>query len=180
MRLSLTVCLVLAITFGAGSVRADQPGLERFFGSFEGITIFQEDATQARDLRVIIRPFADGGFTVRWRTIIFDGADEPRGRTQVIYFKPINASSSVFAATKPNDAAGLASDSPLDGRPFAWAAIEGDTISVHVLTITEDGDYTIQTYDRTLTEDGMTLRFLKLHDGSVERRIYGIMKRLIE
>lgn len=176
-RFCLAICLILGIAH-AGTVRADDASLMRFFGAYEGETVFQDREVAPRELAVVIRPFADGGFTIRWRTIIFDTVNEPRGRTQVIYFKPLDGQRAFFAATAPEDAAGLASQDPLDGRPFAWARISGETLTVNVFTISDMGDYVIQTYERQLTENGMALAFLKVRNGRPEQRMFGILGRV--
>jgi hypothetical protein len=183
MRLSIipTGLLLAVILWGSNPAGAQQPSIQPFFGSFEGTTIFDPAESKNRELTVIIRPFGENGFSLRWRTIIFKLAEEaPTGRTQVIYFEPSEGAPSVFAATSPDDAAGVASDVPLRGRPFAWARVLGKTLTVNVLTISPSGDYTVQTYDRTLTNEGLALRFVRLRNGEEEQRILGRLDRVTE
>lgn len=173
--------LFAVILLGFSPARAQTSSIDAFFGSYEGTTIFDPDERKNRELTVIVRPFDKDGFSVRWRTLIFKlGTEAPTGRTQVIYFKPSKRSPHVFAATSPDDAAGLASGVPLEGRPFAWARILGKTLTVNVLTISEIGDYVVQTYDRTLTRNGLALRFVRLRNGEVEQRILGELDRIGE
>lgn len=172
--------LVVAVFLcGFGPARAQTPSIDAFLGSYEGTTSSDPGTSEDRDLTVIIRPFGEDGFSVRWRTMIFEpGAETPRGRTQVIYFKPAEQAPGIFAATPPEDAAGLASNIPLEGRPFAWARVAGDTLTVNVLTISETGDYTVQTYDRTVSDGGMDLRFERRRNGEVEHRVSGKLDRV--
>jgi hypothetical protein len=175
----LPIGLLLAVILcGSGPAWAQTPSLQPFFGSYEGTALFDASESENRELTVIIRPFGEGGFSVRWRTIIFKPDEEPpRGRTQVIYFAPSEVFPDVFAATPPEDAAGLASDVPLEGRPFAWARIAGKTLTVNVLSISETGAYVVQTYDRTLTGGGLALRFSRIRNGEVEQTILGELDR---
>lgn len=170
--------LVAAVLWGAGPASAQTSLVQPFFGSYEGTTATEAATSEMRDLTVIIRPFDEEGFSVRWRTIIFEADEEAgRGRTQVIYFKPAKDAPGLFAATPPDEAAGLASNIPLEGRPFAWARIAGKTLTVNVLTISETGDYTVQAYDRTLSDGGLALSFVRRHNGEIEQRVSGALKR---
>lgn len=177
--LRVPIGLLLAVILcGSGPARAQTPSVQPFFGSYEGTALFDASESENRELTVIIRPFGESGFSVRWRTMIFKpGEEEPRGRTQVIYFTPSELFPGVFAATPPEDAAGLASNVPLEGRPFAWARIAGKTLTVNVLTISETGDYVVQTYDRTLIGGGLALRFARVRNGELEQSILGELDR---
>ena len=178
MRLPIGL-LVAVILCSFGPARAQSSSLPAFFGSYEGTTLTDRGDAESRDLTVIIRPFGEDGFSVRWRTIIFEpGEETSRGRTQVIYFRPAEGAPGLFAATPPEDAAGLASSVPLEGRPFAWARIADNTLTVNVLTISEAGDYTVQTYDRALSNGGMDLRFERRRNGEVQHRVSGKLDRV--
>lgn len=180
--MGLTIGLLIAVILcGFSPARAQNASIDAFFGSYEGTTSPDAGSSENRDLTVIIRPFGEDGFAVRWRTMIFE-ADEgaARGRTQVIYFKPSEAVPAIFAATPPEDAAGLASNIPLEGRPFAWARIVGETLTVNVLTISDTGDYTVQAYNRALFHGGMDLRFERRRNGEVEQQVSGTLKRVGE
>jgi hypothetical protein len=176
-RLSISLLVVLLVC-NVDPARAEPTSIRSFFGSYEGSTLMQSDEIKNRELRVIIRPFEEAGFTVRWRTLIFKPGKEPTGRTQVIYFEPSAANPKIYAATPPEEAAGIASDQPLAGRPFAWARIVDRTLTVNVLTISEAGDYVVQTYNRTLTRTGLALAFVRVGNGEVEQRIWGELERV--
>jgi len=176
-RISISL-LVAVLVWHVGPARAEAPSIQPFFGSYEGSTLLQSGEIKNRELRVIIRPFGESGFTVRWRTLIFKPGKDPTGRTQVVYFKPLQANPRIYAATSPEEAAGIASDQPLDGRPFGWARIVDKTLTVNVLTISEAGDYVVQTYHRTLTKTGLALAFVRVRNGEVEQRIWGELERV--
>jgi hypothetical protein len=67
---------------------------------------------------------------------------------------------------------------PLKGEPYVWARIAGSTLTVYTLRIIDDGGYEIQTFDRTLTSDGLDLRFSRQRDGKVLQPITGTLKRI--
>ena len=69
---------------------------------------------------------------------------------------------------------------PLKGEPYVWADIEGPTLRVHALLITDDGGYEMQVYRRTLTADGMTLEFSRNRNGKELKTIYGNLQRKAE
>ncbi len=172
--------LVAVVVWNVTPARADAPSIRPFFGSYEGSALLQSGEIKNRELRVIIRPFGEAGFTVRWRTLIFKSGKDPTGRTQVIYFEPSASNPKVYAATPPEEAAGIATDQPLAGHPFGWARIVDKTLTVNVLTISEAGDYVIQTYNRTLIKTGMALAFVRVRNGDVEKRIWGELERVAD
>jgi hypothetical protein len=51
-------------------------------------------------------------------------------------------------------------------------------LTVNLLTIADNGDYVVQTYDRTLTPDGMKLDFMRVENGRIERQIKATLKRV--
>jgi hypothetical protein len=69
------------------------------------------------------------------------------------------------------------SPDPLDGTPLAWARIDDRTLTINVLTISEDGDWVVQVYDRVLTKEGMALSFVRVRNGHVEQRLWGTLER---
>jgi len=46
-----------------------------------------------------------------------------------------------------------------------------------VPTISEDGDWVVQVYDRVLTKQGMALSFARVRNGYVEQRLWGTIER---
>jgi len=67
---------------------------------------------------------------------------------------------------------------PMTGAPVVWARIAGDTLSVILVSIAENGDLETQIYDRTLTEDGLRLLFRRFVNGEKVREIKGTLKRI--
>ena len=79
---------------------------------------------------------------------------------------------------KTNVFGGRVALDPLKGDPYVWARITGDTLTVFALLITEDGDYEMQVYDRTLTPKGLDLVFLRTRHGKEPALIKAILTRI--
>jgi hypothetical protein len=66
---------------------------------------------------------------------------------------------------------------PMKGEPFVWARIEGDTLSVYSLFVTETGGYEIQQFDRTLADGGLSLDFQVVINGKIQRTVSTFLER---
>lgn len=150
--------------------------LARFFGEYEGRGMQPaEEPLSPRDLSVSIRPH-DEGFTLDWTTVI-GRSDGPRRQSYSIDFSPTNRAG-IFASAMRRDTFGHSEPlDPLNGDPYVWARIAGDTLTVDALLITDDGGYEMQVYERTLTPDGMDLRFSRDRNGREMKTITGTLKR---
>jgi hypothetical protein len=70
---------------------------------------------------------------------------------------------------------------PLAGDPFVWARIHDKTLTVYALMITNQGAYDMQTYDRTLRDDGdMDLAYTRILDGKISKEVTALLHRLPE
>jgi hypothetical protein len=157
-------CGILAAT----GAQAQDLSPAAFYGTFQG-SGFAEDqdsiyfGTTVRDLDVVIAP-SGGGFSVTWTTIIHAGGDpnnpDIRRKTQTVSFSPTD-NSAVFRGAPSGD--------PLAGNPYVWARIEANTMTVFILTINASGQYSMQSYARTLTGYGMDLVFTRIRDGEPVR-----------
>jgi len=159
------ICLLFLAT---GAVQAQDLTPAHFYGTFQG-SGFAEDkdsiyfGTTVRDLNVIIAP-SGGGFNVTWTTIIRGGGDPSkpnvRRKTQTVMFSPTD---------KRNVFRGAPSGDPLSGNRYIWSKIEGNTLTVFIMTISNSGAYNMQSYARTLSGYGMELVFSRIRDGEPVR-----------
>jgi hypothetical protein len=119
-----------------------------------------------RDMDVVIEPSAQG-FFVTWTTVIRQGGDpsnpDIRRKGTEIEFLPTQ-NPSVFKSATARD--------PLDGGQLAWARISETTLVVYLMTIDESGVYSVQSYARTLTGEGMELVFRRITDGQSTREVH--------
>ncbi len=173
-RLPILISTIAAIAFVAGIfvvMPAQAAGPDAFYGHYKGtgtsrdpnVTFFE---LTERDLDVVIG--ADGaGFFVEWTTVIRDYRDEEvRRRSARVAFDPSDRPG-IYLARGRNASSGL-----------SWASINGNTLSVRVVAIRDDGSYSVQTYHRTLGSDGnMFLQFVSDSDGQTIRMVSAVLKK---
>ena len=167
----LIACAGLGLGALASASAAD--GVEAFYGRFQGAGITQDPNTlyfgfDERAVDVEIGP--DGqGFFVDWTTVIRDYRDaEPRRRNARLSFDPTDRAG-IFLQREA--ATGLS-------EGLAWASVQNNVMTVRVLAILEDGTYRLQTYERSLTEDGMFLFFRSDQDGGTVRYVTARLKKV--
>ena len=159
--------------------KADRP-IEDFFGTYVGRSISTiGDDLSDRDLNVTIKKHKKG-FAVEWATVLRRPDGSTKSRTYSInFFK--SGRPGIFKSAMRNNVFGAAMPlDPLKGDPYLWAGINGDTLTIHAMIITDTGGYEMQVYDRTLTEDGLFLKFSRNRDGAPLRFITGTLKRVKE
>ncbi len=159
---------LLALTVSAGAQTQPLP-IDAFYGHFQGSGIAENEdslyfGVTVRDLDVRIGPETDG-FYIEWTSVIRGGGDpnnpDVRKRSQRMTFSQSDRPT-VFSSKTATD--------PNDGG-LVWARIADQTLTVNVMRINENGSYTIQTYDRTLSGTGMTLNFVSTSDGQPQRTV---------
>ena len=159
------------LTTGAAAQTRDLP-LETFYGTFKGSAVAEnEDSlffrTTARDFDVTIRP-AGAGFKVAWTSIIRGGGDPKRPDV-----KRKSAERTFMPAARAGIYRTPGNPDPFKGDEIGWARVSGNTLSVYLARIRDDGRYEIQRYDRTLSDLGMQLEFTRLRDGEKVRVVKG-------
>ncbi|MGI9385524.1 MAG: hypothetical protein ACR2PO_20425 [Methyloligellaceae bacterium] len=176
---AIMLTYALAVASGAQAGYERTAAVKKFFGSYEGYTISsQDEGLTKRDLNIEIKPFEDEGFTVAWTTVLRKADGKERSKAYTVNFLP-SSRSSVYAAAAKKDLFGhMKPLNPLEGDPYVWAAIDGDTLTVRSLHIGKTGGYEIQVYGRTLTKDGMATRFERIRDGQNLKIIEGMLKRV--
>jgi len=153
---------------------AEALSIADFVGHFRGEAQVQAGdrffVQQQRDAEVDLRPEPDG-FRLSWNTVIhYDEADKTKVRRR-------NAEMRFVAGPMPNQFRTLEPLEPFAEKPAAWAHIEGKTLTVHVLSILSDGNYELQTYDRSLSANTMTLHFSRVFPGQPELVVSGRLQR---
>jgi hypothetical protein len=145
-----------------------------FVGHFRGEAQVQAGdrffVQQVRDAEVEIR--SDGnGFRLSWTTVIHSGEGD---KTTV---RRRNAEMRFVAGPTPSQFRSPEPLEPFAERPTAWAYIDRNTLVVHVLNILADGNYELQTYQRSLSGDVMTLHFSRVFPGRPELVVSGRLIR---
>jgi hypothetical protein len=169
------LALLLAIPAGAA-----ERSIEAFYGEFVGRAVSGEGAgVEERDINVTIKP-DKRGFTVSWSTVSHRAGGESKRKSYTIEFRRSNRDG-IFQSAMRKDVFGQESpNDPMKGDPYVWARIVGDTLSIYAMIVTDDGSYDMQAYHRTLTDDGMKLRFSRTVEGEPKKVITGDLKRVVQ
>jgi len=153
---------------------ADVLSIADFVGHFRGEAQVQAGdrffVQQVRDAEVEIRS-DDNGFRLSWTTVIHSGEGD---KTTV---RRRNAEMRFVAGPTPNQFRSPEPLEPFTERPTAWAYIDRITLVVHVLSILADGNYELQTYQRSVSGDVMTLHFSRVFPGRPELVVSGRLLR---
>ncbi len=158
-KITLLLGLFIGLSF---PVLADaQRTIKDFYGDFVGhVAMTEYSGERDRDMSVSIRPAKKKGhFLIRWTTVVHKVDGRSKRKVYSIQFAPTQRKNVYSSAMKTNVFGGMEAMDPLQGDPFVWAYIKGETLTVHALIISDDGDYEMQTYDRTLNDKGLWVDF---------------------
>ena len=169
--LLILACAALAPAVGAEAL------WERFLGSYVGQAITETDGShEMRDLQVDISK-TKRGFRVRWTAVTRRSDGSVKRKQYSVDFTP-SRREGVFASEMRSNLFGKREAlDPMRGDPYVWARIEGDTLSVFSLLITDVGSYSMQVYHRTLIEEGLDLDYTRFEEGEVTRTVNGTLRR---
>lgn len=179
-------CLIVVVTpiWFAGPASAAGE-LDAFMGAFVGTGIAERHGVEAekRDLDVMIEPYKSTGFTIRWITVMLgpDGeraGPDVRRRALEDNFIPSEDMEGVFILAPQGGLFTRAElPNPLKGEPMRWASVADGTLTIYSIGISATEGTELQIYHRTLTESGMDINFLRMHDEEVELRVHGALIR---
>ncbi len=160
------------------SVRAHAADIAPFVGDYIGsANVVDEDGTETpRDMSVSIHEIK-GGFNVSWKTTTYKLDGRVKEQKFSIDFKPSERPDVFSAAMKRNVFGHEVPLDPMQGEPFVWGRIEGDTLTVFSLFIGETGDYELQQFDRTLAEGGLDLSFSRFRNGEMSRSVNTFLEK---
>ena len=165
-------CVLGALCCMTAQTAAKNLPIAAFYGNFAGGGIAHNSdseyfAMTTRNFDVVIRP-EGGAVRIDWTSVIRGGGDplNPKIRRKT--------SSKLLQATgAPNVFHGSKSGNPLKGEELCWARIDGNTLTVFLMTVSKSGIYELQQYDRTLSGTGMKLLFRSWRDGDRLRSVSG-------
>ena len=148
-----------------------------FVGEWQGMGILETEdslffSMNRRDIDVRIEG-NNSRFTVEWTAVTRSGnnPDDPEIRRE-------SASLTFTPSDHPHVYEASTSADPLGGGVLSWARLHGETLSVYQMAILEDGGYSVATYDRTLVNNELQLRFVRLQDGQPVRQVNGQLSRV--
>lgn len=168
--LAVAVCLLLATVA--------QSDVARFFGVYEGSAdvISSDGSTKPRDMSVQISGVKKG-FRVSWTSTTYRQDGRAKVKSYTIDFQDSERENVYAAAMKRNVFGHNVQLDPMKGEPYVWSRIEGDTLSLYSMFVTETGGYEIQQFDRTLAPGGLNLEFRNVRDGIVLRTVSTFLKK---
>ncbi|HAH08551.1 MAG TPA: hypothetical protein DCL48_00460, partial [Alphaproteobacteria bacterium] len=119
--------------------------------------------TQSRDTDVEISKAQDG-FKISWSTMRTEKDDQSQS--------VVKATSLTFRGTaKPTVFHGADSGDPTKGKKAVWAVITGKTLKISQFMLSDEGKWTMQVYERTLTTaTDMDSKFTRFEDGKIARQ----------
>lgn len=148
-----------------------------FFGEWIGAADSSSTDPEAvnegmRDIGIEIRAYDGDGFTIHW-SMAGRTARDPRGREArlrdtTVNFKP--QAGNIFHMDPDADVAA--------GETHYIARLEGQSLTITAFATLEDGKTELQTWRRTLTEEGMSLEFTRIVDGELVRKAQGTLVRI--
>ena len=169
--------LLAGLLFVLPATQATGASFERFFGSYKGESDTVPDGESAnRRMNVEIKPHKNG-FAVSWSTTITKAGRVKTKGLSVDF--TATSRKNTFASAMRMDMFGH--PVPLDlmkGESLVWATISGDTMTVYLIRILDDGSQDFQIDRRTLTPDGLKSEFVGLYDDEPLRRISATLKRV--
>ncbi len=151
--------------------------IDPFVGEYEGqVKLLDGDREVERDLGVTISK-TKKGFNIKWKSTTRKPNNKLKTKVYTIDFSPTSRSNVFAAAMKSNVFGGKEPLDPMQGDPYVWSRITGQTLTLFALLIRDDGGYELQIYDRTLVADGMQLRYSRTRDGKPLRTIETLLRR---
>ena len=186
MRWSPAVAAAVA-AFALVTLLAAAPSraFEAFLGDYVGaaeLTDVESGAVEARDVTTTIERFGEGGFKIRWTSVILvDGRRDVRGVRRVVRelaFEPAG-DGGYFLQAPDYDPFRLREPlEPMAGDALAWATVAGERMDVFVFALRQSGASELQHHRRTLTALGLELAYRGLVDVEIVTRGAGRMVRV--
>ena len=174
MILMKTIATTLFIWLAIFNCHADTSAIEKFIGKFQG-EVEISDSMQ-RNLEVTIDKIKNG-FNVNWKTITQESSGSGKSKSYAIDFVSSDRQGIYGAAMKKNLFGGQEALDPIKGEPYFWARLDGNMLTVYGMFITENGDYEVQRYDRTLNGDEMLLEYSLTRGEDVIKTIKATLSR---
>lgn len=169
--LLLAACSTLAPEREAPNPAA--PFFGEWIGAADASSTDPEAANEGmRDIGIEIKAYDGDGFTIHW-SMAGRTARDPRGREArlrdtTVNFKPV--AGNLYHMDPDADVA--------SGETHYVGRLEGDTLTITAFATLEDGKTELQTWRRTLTDDGMSLEFTRVVDGELVRKATGTLVRI--
>ncbi|AHD01047.1 hypothetical protein [Leisingera methylohalidivorans] len=170
---ALAVCVLLC-----AAVQGIAASIAQFAGEYAGsVDVVKADGdTDPRDMSVSINEMKKG-FIIEWTSTTEKDDGRRKTKTYQIEFQQ-SGREGVYSAAMTRNVFGHAVPlNPMEGEPFVWGRLTGDTLTVFSLFIHPNGDYEMQQYDRTLADGGLDLVYISRLNGEPRRRLKTFLAR---
>ncbi len=160
------------------SAQAQAKNIQDFFGIFLGKLVSDSSGgTLERDLKLVIQPHKKNGFSLKWTTIIHLDNGTDKIKNLHAKFAELKRPG-IYASEMAQDLFGnFIPLDPLEGEPFYWAGLKGDTLTVHTLFIHANGGYEMHIYKRRLIDNTIQVEFKRVINGEPEKTLTAVLKR---
>ncbi|WP_323783222.1 hypothetical protein [Leisingera sp.] len=175
---SLAVPALAACVLLCGAVQGIAAGIAQFSGEYAGsVDVVKADGDiDPRDMSVTIHEMKKG-FTIEWTATTEKDDGRKKTKTYEIEFLQ-SGREGVYSAAMTRNVFGHAVPlNPMEGEPFVWGRLTGDTLTVFSLFIHPNGDYEMQQYDRTLADGGLELVYISRLNGEPRRKLETFLAR---
>ncbi len=151
--------------------------IDPFIGNYAGSADVESNGeTSRRDMSVDIAE-TDEGFEITWKSVAYKSDGRTKEKEYNIGFLPTPRAGIFSSAMRTNLFGNPVPLNPMQGEPFVWGRITGDTLTVYSLLIGEDGGYEMQEYHRTLVEDGLDLDYHRIRNGEKLKTINAFLQK---
>ena len=176
---SLALAAVLLVARGTVPI-AQANDLSPFLGSYVGRATVEDLVTgerQQRDLDITVVPYKKHGLRIDWVTVgLVDGRRDVPGVkrwSQTALFQPGDDNDFMVEVGENDVFREREATVPIEGDPVRWTRVDGRVLLTFSFMVLEDGRYELQRYQRILTDIGMDIRFERIVDGEIVRRVTG-------
>jgi hypothetical protein len=166
--------LVWAMT--AGSAAAGSNSITPFFGMFKGESVTDpRGLLTTKDIDVAIWQ-THQGFAINWHSVVVENEATKRASHEVHFER--THTPGIYRAHQPPDIMGNArSPDPIDGRPYYWARLVDNTLTVYLVQIAPNGSVDLRIYLRKLAGNQIQLKLTRMRDGQPLAITHGILIR---
>ncbi len=180
MQMRMVVAAVLALTWAGTQARAEVPPTKQLLGVFVGEAEDDPNAGPDHEQRQIdmeIVPYQDNGLQVTWTnvTLVNGRRDVPgvRRHADEMLLVPAPGRSFFLAGVGYDPFRTRREPDAMQGDPLRWAVVNGEALDTYSFVIDADGAYELQISQRHPSAEGMGLKFVRIVDGEVVRRMTG-------
>lgn len=183
----MVAAAVLALGLTGTQAGAEVPPIKQLMGVFVGEAEDDPHAGPNRERREIdmeIVPYQDNGLKVTWTnvTLVNGRRDVPgvRRHADEVLLAPAPGRSFFLAGVGYDPFRTKREPNALQGDPLRWAVVNGEALDTYSFVIDADGAYELQISQRHPSTEGMGLKFERIVDGEVVRRMTGRAVRASE